>query len=154
MKIKNFNSAIHNFAHSFQSIDMIKSPKYAVNILIELRNKGIDPIATFDFVNQLIEPIEANTKSSKQLLEDYSSWLPQHFNNHNCDLKLLEKLKVTIEAEFDGMVSPVRTNDGKELVVKTSTKWKLKGKEEQLTNIQQTELIRTTSITHGIPEIE
>jgi len=56
MKFKNYKSAIHNFAHSFMSIDCMKSGRLAVNVLIDLYNLKHEPEATFDFVNKTIKP--------------------------------------------------------------------------------------------------
>ena len=68
MKYKNYKSAIHNFAHSFMSIDYMKSGRLAENVLIYLHNKGLETIATFDFIGQSIQPIvEAISKDSKKL---------------------------------------------------------------------------------------
>lgn len=86
MKYKNYKSAIHNFTHSFISIDYMKSGHLAVNVLIDLYNLRLDAKSTFDFINQTIQPEKAESKESKQLLNDYLSWLPDHLENHNCDL--------------------------------------------------------------------
>ena len=132
MKFKNYKSAIHNFAHSFMSIDYMKSGRLAVNALIALHNKGLDTKATFDFVGQSIEPTEANSKESKKLLTDYLDWLPDHFIKHDCDLTKLEKLEITISIDFDKAVTPLRMNDAIEFVVLTSTTWKADGKEKNI----------------------
>jgi hypothetical protein len=86
MKFKNYKSAIHNFAHSFMSIDYMKSGRLAINVLIDLNSKGLETKATFDFLRQSIEPTEANSKESKKLLTDYLDWLPDHFTRHDCDV--------------------------------------------------------------------
>ncbi|MBK9962896.1 MAG: hypothetical protein IPP06_16695 [Saprospiraceae bacterium] len=83
MKFKNYKSAIHNFAHSFMSIDYMKSGRLAVNVLIDLYNLKVEPKATFDFITKTILPTEATTKESNELLKDYLSWLPDHFASHN-----------------------------------------------------------------------
>jgi len=93
MKFKNYKSAIHNIAHSFMSIDYMKSGRLAVNVLIDLYNQKIEPKATFDFINKTIDPTKARTKESNELLNDYLSWLPDHFVRHDCDLTKLEFLK-------------------------------------------------------------
>lgn len=54
MKFKNYKSAIHNFAHSFMSIDYMKSGQLAVNVLINRYNLKMEPEATFDFINKTI----------------------------------------------------------------------------------------------------
>jgi hypothetical protein len=110
MKFKNYKSAIHNFVDSFQSVDYSKSEKLAFNVLIHLHNHKINSSATFDFINRIIEPAEANTNESKQLLNDYIDWLPEHFKNHNCDLNKLEKLTITISADIDKAYEPTGMN--------------------------------------------
>ena len=46
MKYKNYKSAIHNFTHSFMSIDYMKSGRLAVNVLIDLHKIGKENKAT------------------------------------------------------------------------------------------------------------
>jgi hypothetical protein len=77
-------------------VDFRLSSRLAINILIELNNKGLKPLATFDFLNKTIEPTDADTRESRQLLKDYLDWLPEHFKNHDCDVNGLEKLHLTI----------------------------------------------------------
>jgi hypothetical protein len=100
MKYKNYKSAIHNFAHSFMSIDYMKSSRLAINVLIDLNNKGFETKADFDFINKTIEPKVADFKESRQLLSDYLDWLPDHFDKHNCDLTGLEFLQISIWTDF------------------------------------------------------
>ena len=71
MRYKNYKSAIHNFSHSFLSIDYMKSGRLAVNVLINLHKNGKENKATFDFIKKEIKPKEAETKESKELLNDY-----------------------------------------------------------------------------------
>ena len=71
MKFKNYKSAIHNFAHSFQSIDYTHSGKLAVNVLIELKNKKLPTFVRFDFLNKLIDPPMAISDTSIELMNDY-----------------------------------------------------------------------------------
>jgi hypothetical protein len=152
MKYKNYRSAIHNFAHSFMSIDYMKCGRLAVNVLIDLHNKGLETKATFDFVRQSIEPTEANSNESKKLLADYLDWLPDHFSKHNCNLSKLERLEVTISIDFDKAITPLRMNDAIEFVVVTSTNWKADGREDEKIEIKQTEVIKRTFLKSGIPE--
>lgn len=152
MKFKNYKSAIHNFAHSFMSIDYMKSGRLAVNVLIDLHNKGLEAKATFDFVRQSIEPTEATSKDAKKLLADYIDWLPDHFTNHNCDLSKLEKLEITISIDFEKAITPHRMDDAIEFVVLTWTNWKADGREEEQIEIKQTEVIKRTFLKSGIPE--
>ncbi|HCW07988.1 MAG TPA: hypothetical protein DGG95_11565 [Cytophagales bacterium] len=152
MKYKNYKSAIHNFAHSFMSIDYMKSGRLAVNVLIDLHNQGLETKATFDFVRQSIEPIEAKSKESKKLLADYLDWLPDHFSKHNCDLSKLERLEVTISIDFDKAITPLRMNDAIEFVVVTSTNWKADGRDDEEIEIKQTEVIKRAFLKSGIPE--
>jgi hypothetical protein len=153
MKFKNYKSAIHNFAHSFMSIDYMKSGRLAVNVLIDLFNKGLETRATFDFLRQSIEPTEANSKESKKLLADYLDWLPDHFIKHDCDLSKLEKLEITISIDFDNAITPLRMNDAIEFAVLTSTNWKADGRDEEQIEIKQTEVIKRTFLKSGIPEL-
>lgn len=106
------------------SIDYMKSGRLAINVLIDLLNKGLETKSTFDFVRQSIEPTEANSKESKKLLADYLDWLPDHFLKHNCDLSRLEKLEIEISIDFDKAITPLRMNDSIQFVVVTSTNWK------------------------------
>ncbi len=153
MKYKNYKSAIHNFAHSFQSIDYMKSGKLAVNVLINLKNKGIKPIAKFDFINKTIEPVDASSKESVKLLNDYIDWLPDHFLKHNCDINGLEGLQLTIWTDFDKAFSPQEMNNCKQICIQTETKWKAFGKDEEIITISQDELIDNRYLETGLPEM-
>ena len=153
MKFKNYKSAIHNFVDSFQSVDYSKSGKLAFNVLIHLHNHKINSSATFDFINRIIEPAEAKTNESKQLLNDYIDWLPEHFKNHNCDLNKLEKLTITISADFDKAYEPTGMNYCKQIKVTTQTLWKAEGKDEQSIKISQDELVDNNFLQIGIPEL-
>lgn len=154
MKFKNYKSAIHNFTHSFISIDYMKSGRLAVNVLIDLNNLKKESKATFDFINKTIQPIEAESKESRQLLNDYLDWLPDHFESHNCDLTKLEKLETTIWIDFDKAITPPRMNDTIEFTVNALTKWKADGRDEQTEEVSQTELIKKNFLKLRIPEIK
>ena len=154
MKFKNYKSAIHNFAHSFMSIDYMKSGRLAVNVLIDLYNLKIEPKATFDFVNKTIEPTEAKTKESGELLNDYLGWLPDHFAVHNCDITKLEALKITIWTDFDKAITPPGMSNCKEFEVYTKTRWKADGRNEQIIEILQTEIIKENFIKLRLPEFK
>lgn len=154
MKYKNYKSAIHNFTHSFISIDYMKSGRLAVNVLIDLYNLGIENKTTFDFINKTIQPNKAESKESKELLSDYLDWLPDHFEKHNCDLTKLEKLETTIWTEFDKAFSPPRMNDTIEFTVNALTKWKAEGREEEIIEISQNELIKKNFLKLRIPEFK
>ena len=152
MKYKNYKSAIHNFTHSFMSIDYMKSGRLAVNVLIDLHKIGKENKATFDFIKKEIKPKEAESKESKQLLNDYLNWLPEHFKNHDCDLNKLEKLEITIWTDFNKTITPLRMNNTKKFELHTLTKWKADGRDEQTLEISQTELIKEYYLNIGIPE--
>ena len=154
MKYKNYKSAVHNFAHSFMSIDIMKSGRLAVNVLIDLYKLEIETTATFDFINKTIKPSEAESKESRQLLNDYLRWLPDHFEKHDCDLTKLEKLEITIWTDFDKAITPPGMNNMKEFVVSTLTKWKADGRDEQTIDISQTEMIEQYFLKLRIPEIK
>lgn len=153
MKYKNYKSAIHNFTHSFISIDYMKSGRLAVNVLIDLYNLGLETKTTFDFINKTIHPSQAVTNESKQLLNDYFNWLPDHFVNQNCDFTKLEKLEITIWTDYEKAFSPQRMNDSLEFTVNSLTNWKVEGREEQIVEISQIELIKKDFLKSRIPEL-
>lgn len=152
MKYKNYKSAIHNFTHSFMSIDYLKSGRLAVNVLIDLYNLGLEPKTTFDFINKTIQPIDAESKESKQLMNDYLDWLPDHFDSHNCDLTKLERLETTIWIDFDKAFSPPRMNNAIEFTVNAITKWKADGRNDEIIEMSQNELIKKNYLKLRIPE--
>ena len=153
MKFKNYKSAIHNFADSFQSVDYSKSGKLAFNVLIHLNNLKLKPSATFDFVNKTIQPEEAITKESKKLLNDYLDWLPEHFKNHNCDLDKLEKLSIDVSADFDKAFYPPDMNKAKQIYIKTNTNWKADNSDEETIEITLNEIVDDYYLKTGIPEM-
>jgi len=153
MKYKNYKSAIHNFTHSFISIDFLKSPRYAINVLIDLYNLQKEPKATFDFIKMTIEPDIIDSTSSRELLIDYQNWLPIHFENHKCDLTKLEELKTTISVDFDRVFIPPRMNDSIQFEVNATTIWKADGREANILQISQSELMRKTFLNNRIPEV-
>ena len=154
MKYKNYKSTIHNFTHSFISIDYMKSGRLAVNVLIDLYNLGLGSKTTFDFINKTIQPDQAESKESRQLLNDYLDWLPEHFENQNCDLSKLEQLEITIWTDFDKAISPPRMNNALEFTVNALTIWKADGREKQTVEISQTELIKKNYLKLRIPEMK
>lgn len=154
MKFKNYKSAIHNFAHSFMSIDYMISGRLAINVLVDLHKKGVRTTATFDFLRRSIEPTEAISKESQELLQDYLDWLPDHFMRHNCDLTKLEKLNIAISADFDNATTPLRVSDSIRVLVITSTTWKADGRGEQNIVIEQGEVIKRTFLKSRLPEFK
>lgn len=141
MKYKNHKSTIHNFTHSFISIDYMKSGRLAINVLIELHNLGIESKATFDFISKSIKPIEAEYLESLQLMDDYLDWLPEHFNNHNCDLTKLEKLEITFWTDFKNTLPKERNQNDRIIKVSAKAKWKAIGKNEEIIELSQSEII-------------
>lgn len=132
----------------------MKSGRLAVNVLIDLYNLGLETKSTFDFINKTIQPDQAQSKESRQLLNDYLDWLSDHFTNHNCDLTKLEKLETTIWTDFDKAFSPPKMNNALEFTVNAITIWKAVGKEEQKIEISQTELIKKNFLKLRIPEVK
>lgn len=132
----------------------MKSGRLAVNVLIDLYNLRLETKTTFDFINRTILPEKAESKESRQLMNDYLYWLPGHFESHNCDLIKLEKLEVTIWTDFEKAFSPPRMNDAIEFTVNAVTKWKADGRNEQIIEISQIELIKKTFLKLRIPEIQ
>lgn len=132
----------------------MKSGRLAVNVLIDLYNLGLETKATFDFINKTILPDKAVSKESKQLLNDYLDWLPDHFANHKCDLTKLEKLETTLWIDFNKAFSPPRMDNALEFTVNALTIWKAEGRVEQFLEISQTELIKNNFLKLRIPEIK
>ncbi|MBP8849706.1 MAG: hypothetical protein KBG80_04035 [Breznakibacter sp.] len=153
MRFKNYKSAIHNFSHSFQSVDFTQSGKLAFNVLIHLNNLKLIPSAIFDFVNKTIEPEEAISIESRQLLDDYLEWLPIHFANHNCDLDKLEKLTLVVSADFDNAFYPQGMDNAKQICTKSTTYWKAENRNEDTIEISLNEIIEDLYIKSGIPEM-
>jgi hypothetical protein len=154
MKYKNYKSAIHNFTHSFISIDFMKSGRLAVNVLIDLYNLGLETKTTFDFVNIAIQPDQAQSKESRQLLNDYLDWLPDHFGNHNCDLTKLGKLETTIWTDFDKAIVPKGMSNQIQFTVHASTEWQADGRELNRLEVSQNEMIKVNSLKLRIPEMK
>lgn len=152
MKFKNFHSAIHNFAHSFQSIDFRISGILAINILIRLNKQNVETSTTFDFIAQTIIPKEADTKESRQLLNNYLSWLPEHLSNHNCDLAALEKLEITLNVDFNKAFTPYNMENCKEIKINTLVKWKVKDRDERIINISQVDVFSDEVLMNGLLE--
>ncbi|MFB9053074.1 hypothetical protein ACFFVB_08265 [Formosa undariae] len=132
----------------------MKSGRLAVNVLIELYNLGLETKTTFDFINKTIHPDKADSKESRQLLNDYLDWLPDHFTNQNCDLTKLENLETTIWTDFENAFSPPRMNDTLEFTVNAVTHWKADGREEQTIEISQTEFMKKIFLKLKIPEMK
>lgn len=153
MKFKNYKSAIHNFADSFQSVDYMKSGKLAINVLIYLKNLEMNPSASFDFVNKIITPQEAITKESNKLLNDYLNWLPIHFNNHNCDIDKLEKLIITISIDFDKTFTPPGMNKCQQITINTRANWKSANRDEEIIEISLNEVVDNYYLKVGIPQM-
>jgi hypothetical protein len=153
MKYKNYKSAIHNFSHSFQSIDFTNSGRLAINVLIELHNLELETTVIFDFILKKIEPRGVDKEKNRKLLFDYLDWLPEHFQNHKCDIDKLERLEIKLSTDFSKAITPLRMNDTKEIELKSTTKWKVESKEIEEIEITQTELIKSHYLKVGIPEI-
>lgn len=130
----------------------MKSGRLAVNVLIDLYNLKLETKAKFDFIRKTIMPTEAVSKESNELLKDYLRWLPDHFEVHNCDLEKLEILEITIWTDFDKAITPTGMNNCKEFVVHTKTKWKADGRDEEIIEISQIEIIKENFIKLRIPE--
>ena len=154
MKYKNYKSAVHNFTHSLMSIDFMKSGRLAVNVLIDLYNLEKETKVTFDFINETIQSNDAESKESRQLLNDYLDWLPEHFEAHNCDLTKLEKMEISIWTDFDKAIIPPGMNNQLEFTVNALTKWIADGKDEQTLEISQTEMMKKNFLKLRIPEMK
>jgi hypothetical protein len=130
----------------------MKSPRLAINVLIELNNLKQEPKATFDFVNETIFPASADTRESRELLNDYRNWLPGHFVRHNCDLAQIELLEITIWVDFENAKEIPKMKECKQFVIYTLTRWKAIGREVRMIEISQTEIIREQFLSTKVPE--
>ncbi|MEQ9062768.1 MAG: hypothetical protein RIE58_01230 [Vicingaceae bacterium] len=151
MKRKNYKSAIHNFADSFQSIDYMKSGALAFNVLVQLKEKGLEPKATFDFLNDSIFPEGANTREARSLISDYRSWLPDHLSNHNCDPEILEKLMIEVSANLAEAVQPKGMSYALQFTIKSETTWKIKDDVEKKLLKEQVEVLKSQYLKTGLP---
>lgn len=118
----------------------MKSGRLAVNVLIDLYNLGLESKATFDFINKTIQPEKAKSKESRQLMNDYLNWLPEHFKNHNCDLAKLEKLEISIWTDFVNTLPYDRNQKDRIFKVSALTKWKADGHNDEIIEINQSEI--------------
>lgn len=153
LKVKGYKSAIHNFTHSFMSIDYMKSGRLAINVLIDLNNLGKPTEFSIDFIKKNISPKESISDRSHQLMLDYLDWLPEHLKNHNCDYHLLEKLEIKMWADLNGAFSPPGMSNDLEVQINCQTKWKISGRNEIVLDISQAEVISKKNIQNGVPEI-
>ncbi|WGH76612.1 hypothetical protein P8625_05485 [Tenacibaculum tangerinum] len=119
----------------------MKSGRLPVNVLIDLYNLGLETKATFDFINKTIKHVQAESIESRQLLNDYSSWLPVHFKNHNCDLTKLESLKITIWTDFKNTLPHEQNKQDRVFEVSAFTIWKADGRKEEIIEISQSQVI-------------
>jgi hypothetical protein len=134
------------------SIDYSISGRLAVNVLIDLYNLGATPKAVFDFINHSVNPIIAQSESCQKLMDDYQNWLPDHCHKHNCDVSKLEKLEITLEADFENTKTPPGMNDTREFTVHASAIWKASERNEEGIEISQIELIKVNFLKLRIPE--
>jgi len=118
----------------------MKSGRLAVNVLIDLYNLGLESKTTFDFINKTIQPDQAESKESRQLMNDYLNWLLEHFQNHNCDLVKLEKLEISIWTDFVNTLPYDRNQNDRIFKVSALTKWKADGRNDEIIEINQSEI--------------
>ncbi|MEJ2373139.1 MAG: hypothetical protein P8Y22_03960, partial [Sulfurimonas sp.] len=84
---------------------------------------------------------------------DYLDWLPEHLKNHNCDDLLLEKLEIKMWTDLNGAFSPSGMKNDLEVQINCQTMWKISGRDENVLDISQAEIISKKNIHNGIPEI-
>jgi hypothetical protein len=135
------------------STDYTKSGRLAINFLISKYNNECENQVTFSFVDDSIIPTIFDSTEMKELMTDYLNWIPQHFNNHNCDITQLEKLEITLKADFLNATITDGMNDTREFEYSARTIWKVFGKNEQIIEIAQIELIHKDFLKTGMPEI-
>ena len=123
-----------------------------MNVLIDLLNLNLETNATFDFITKSILPTQGETKRSRQLLRDYSDWLPSHFLRHNCDLSKLEKLEIKFWADIAQAGKPNGISDTIEFTVYATARWKAESRDEEIIEIRQVEFIKRHYLKLGLPE--
>jgi hypothetical protein len=129
LKIKQYKSIIHNFAHSLQSYDFTHSEKVVFDILADSYcSKGISWIE-FDFISETIHPIESNNSNSNQLLTNYTHWLPEFVTGQNADINILESLIIKIEIDFETHRRPDGMKHSIELKQTTKACYKVRDRE-------------------------
>lgn len=131
MKLKTLKSVIHNFAHSLQSYDFTHSGKVVFDVLAKAYcESGINKIS-FDFVNGTILPATIENDDSKQILKDYSEWLPELANSQNASASDIDQLVIDISVDFEKHKHPPGMDYAVELEVLTNVRYKIKGRDEQ-----------------------
>jgi hypothetical protein len=100
MKRKNLKSVVHNFAHSFQAFDFMKSQYTVLQELSVLFKKSSVSNVEIDFMKKIIQPVETQTKVMQQIMEDYIDWLPELCLSQNVDISIIKKLLVKVEIDF------------------------------------------------------
>ncbi len=135
------------------SIDYMKSGRLAINVLIDLNNIGKPTEFKIDFISKNISPEESISDHSQQLMIDYLDWLPEHLRNHNCDEHLLEKLEIKMWADFNSASSPQGMKSDIEIQIHCQAEWKVSGRNENIIDMSQAEIISKRFIRNGIPEI-
>ncbi|WP_246838502.1 hypothetical protein [Leptospira meyeri] len=152
MKIRNFKSAIHNFSHSFISIDYTHSGKLAINVLIKLKSEENVSIVEFDFINTTISPEIAIDEESLILLKDYQKWLPEHLRNHDCDYNQLESLNILTKLNKEKIFQPQSMDNTFQIEIESETIYKLKNREKQSFKLSLIEIINSNYLENGIPK--
>lgn len=142
MKLKNLKSVIHNFAHSLQSYDFTHSGKVVFDVLAKAscdNDNGISTIS-FDFINGTILPSAIENDDSKQILSDYSKWLPELADSQNASASDIERLVITVSVDFEKHKHPPDMNYVVELEVLTEVQYKIKGRDEQKITISDVDV--------------
>lgn len=140
MKLKTLKSVIHNFAHSLQSYDYTHSGKVVFDVLAKAYcENGISTI-TFDFINGTILPVTIENDDSKQILKDYSEWLPELANSQNASASEIEQLVINISVDFEKHKHPPGMDYAVELEVLTEVRYKIKDRNGQNITISEIEV--------------
>ena len=96
MKYKNYKSAIHNFTHSFISIDYTKSGQLAINVLIDLYKLGIENKAIFSFIDKTI-----NKKVQYTNKTNYLDLICEPVKASIEDIENFEQFKKTLDSKVE-----------------------------------------------------
>lgn len=140
MKLKTLKSVIHNFAHSLQSYDYTHSGKVVFDVLSNAYCESGIRMISFDFVNGTILPTTIENDNSKQILRDYSKWLPELADSQNASVSDIQQLVIDVSVDFEKHVHPKGMDYAVELEVLTEVKYKIKGRDEQKITISETDV--------------
>jgi len=91
MKYKNIYSAIHNFGHSFTSLENYVDGGHVIDEIGTIRSKGHS--IEIDWIEAKFAPESEKTGRIQKSIGYYSDGLERHLSSHNVELESLISLK-------------------------------------------------------------